>query len=185
VLPVCQTWYLQLDSRTKRCGSKKKHTRDDDILIIIYDSCPIMSLLRRRIWSSARIIWILGCAHQIIKDSTSGCHQVAKISWFDLSDHWSFADRIIGAYTIINRVVPGFSESWVLINMSVQLRVGARTDCSMSIQTLKNPGNIKKLGGDWTPEGDWTGLRGLISWSTALLASWRLWHRRKVPGAGQ
>jgi hypothetical protein len=41
---------------------KKNHTRNDDILIIIYDSCPIMSLLRRRLWSAARIIWILRCA---------------------------------------------------------------------------------------------------------------------------
>ena len=76
-----------------------------------------------------------------MKDST--WYQVAKISWFDLSDNWSFADRIIiGAYAI-NRVVPGFSESCVLIDMSVQLRVGERTDCSMSIQVLENSGNIK------------------------------------------
>ena len=84
-----------------------------------------------------------------MKDST--WYQVAKISWFDLSDNWSFADRIIiGAYAI-NRVVTRFSESCVLINMSVQLRVGVRTDCSMSIQVLESQGNIRET----------TGLRGL------------------------
>ena len=39
---------------------KKPHTRNDDILIIIYDSCPIMSLLGRRVWSAARISWFFG-----------------------------------------------------------------------------------------------------------------------------
>ena len=106
-----------------------------------------MSLLRRRIWSAARMIRILGRAHQMVKGST--WYEVAKISRFDLGDHRSFSDRIIiGAYAV-NRVVTSFSESCVLINTSAQLRVGTGTNCSMSIQGLENPGNIKKLGGDW------------------------------------
>src|SRR6266403_1641310 len=71
-------------------------------------------------------------------------YQVAEISWFDLSDHWFFTDRIIIVAYAINRVVACFSESCVLINTSVRLRARARTDCSISIGENPGPGNITR-----------------------------------------